>query len=227
MSALIVAGFSTSLILGHSSFSVPLIFHLHAFVFFGWVTLYLVQNSLIGVGSVALHRRLGWLALLWVPMMVVLGTALTLVSVRRGAPFFFDANEFLFSNPLHLLVFAGLVFGAIVLRRSTDWHQRLMFCAMALLTGPAFGRLLPMPLLIPYAWWIAVGATAIFPLIGAVADLRRRGRVHPAWAWGVGLLVVAQVAADLIAYSPFGIAATQAVVAGTPGADRPIRAHFP
>ena len=30
------------------------------------------------------------------------------------------------------------------MRRRTDWHRRLMFCGMAILTGPGLGRLLPM-----------------------------------------------------------------------------------
>ena len=40
----------------------------------------------------------------------VLGFAITLTSLRRnGGPFFFDANEFLFGNPMGLLAFAVLV----------------------------------------------------------------------------------------------------------------------
>ncbi|MHA6719796.1 hypothetical protein ACX40Y_10140 [Sphingomonas sp. RS6] len=227
MSGWLVLGFSTSLVLGRSSFALPLIFHIHAFVFFGWVALYLLQNVLVANGNVRLHRRLGWLALLWLPMMLSLGIAMTVTSVRRGAPFFFDVNQFLISNPLHLTIFTGLVLVAIRLRRQTDWHRRLMFCAFALLTGPAWGRLLPMPLMIPFAWWGCLAATMIWPAIGAIADVRRRGRVHPAFAYGVAAILASQVLADVIAYSPAGYAITRQVVAGTPGADRPIRAYLP
>jgi hypothetical protein len=102
-----------------------------------------------------------------------------------------------------------------------------MFCGMAILTGPAWGRLLPMPLMIPFAWWGAMGATLLFPLIGAVADVRRDGRVHPAFAWGAAAILASQVIADGIAYSPVGDVVTRQVVAGTPGADRPIEAYLP
>jgi len=229
MSASIVAGFAFNLAMGRSSFSLPLIYHIHAFVFFGWVVLYLLQNALVVTGSVALHRSLGWLALAWIPAMVIMGSAMTLHSVRAtGGPFFFDTNEFLFGNPIALLTFAGLALAAIRLRQRSDWHRRLMYGAMAILTGPGLGRLMPNPLLIPWAWWVgAVGVTMIFPVIGMIADKRRSGRVHPAWLWAIGATLGGQVIADIIAYSPAGISITKSMVAGTPGAEREMRAHFP
>ena len=229
MALVIVAGFAANLAMRRSSFAVPLLFHVHAFVFFGWIVLYVTQNALVATGSVALHRRLGWLAAVWAPVMVLLGTAMTVYSLRRnGGPPFFDVREFLFANPLGVLVFAGLVAAAIMNRRRTDWHRRLMFCAMAYLTGPGFGRLLPLPLLIPWAFWVAAFvAPSIFPLIGMVFDFRRNRKVHPAWLWGIGAALAAFVAADLIAYSAPGTAFARAMIAGSPGANRDLRAHFP
>ncbi|MDE8650914.1 hypothetical protein PYV00_04170 [Novosphingobium sp. H3SJ31-1] len=228
MAAVIVAGFSLNLVMGRSTFAVPPIYHVHAFVFFGWIVLYLAQTGLIAANNVALHRRLGVLALLWVPVMVVLGTAMTVVALRRtGGPFFFDQNEFLVSNPLHLLCFAGLVGAALVLRRRTDWHRRLMFVAMAGLTGPGLGRLLPMPLLMPWSWRITIAATTLFPLFGMLADKRRTGRVHPAWYYGIAAIAVTQILADLIAYNDGGIGLTRSVLAGSAGSARPMAAYWP
>ncbi|OAN58836.1 hypothetical protein [Sphingomonas sp. TDK1] len=227
MAAIDVAGFSLNLAAGRSSFAVPIIFHVHAFVFFGWIALYLAQNLLADTGSMALHRRLGWVALLWMPLMVVLGTVMTVLSVQRGAPFFFDVREFLFSNPLQLLLFGGLVGAALTMRRQTGWHRRLMYCGMAILTGPGLGRLLPMPLFMPHAWWATVVAVLILPLIGAFADWRRAGRVHPAWLWGIGMLLGMQLASDTIAFSPVGTAIARSVTAGTAGGHRPITPAFP
>jgi len=229
MALVIVAGFATNLAMGRSSFALPLLYHVHAFIFFGWVVLYVTQNALVASGSVALHRRLGWLAAVWAPVIAVLGIAMTFYSLSRtgGLPFF-DVREFLFANILSVLTFAGLVAAAIVNRRRTDWHRRLMFCAMAFLTGPGFGRLLPGPLLIPWSYWIAAFvAPTIFPLIGIVYDFRRSGKIHPAWLWGIGAALTAIVAADLIAYSAPGTAFARSVIAGSPAADRDLRAHFP
>src|SRR3546814_8387381 len=51
MSAIIVAGFSVNLVLGRSTFAVPLAYHVHAAVFFGWVALYLAQNGLVATNN--------------------------------------------------------------------------------------------------------------------------------------------------------------------------------
>jgi hypothetical protein len=219
MAAIIVVGFSTQAAMGRSSFAAPWPVHLHALVFMGWVAIYVAQNVLVTRGTMALHRRLGWIAAMWLIPMVVMGTWMTLAMVRRGqAPFFFQPAQFLVFNPVSVLVFAGLTVAAIVLRRRTQWHRRLHFCGMANLLGPAFGRLLPMPLLSPFAFEATFLAVLVLPVVGVVADLRRRGTVHPAWWWGIGVLVAQIVLVELVTYSPLGAGLYQQVVAGTPGA---------
>jgi hypothetical protein len=228
MSAIIVAGFATNLALGRSTFAVPPVYHIHAFVFFGWVALYLAQNWLVASHRVDLHRRLGWLSVIWVPVMVGMGVTMMIVSMRRtGGPFFFDQNEFLISNLLLLLCFGALVFVAVSQRRNTGRHRRFMLVAMSILTGPGFGRLLPLPLVIPHAWRITVLAALIFPVIGMVYDRVRGGRVHPAWIYGVAAIIGVQIAADIFAYSDWGVELTRHLLAGSPGAARPMEAFLP
>lgn len=228
MAITIAAGFSLNLAMGRSTFAVPALLHVHALVFFGWTALYVVQNTLVARDSVALHRRLGWLAVVWLPAMLVLGVMVMLWSLReRGGPPFFHQSEFLFGNSLHLLNFAGLVGAALTMRRNTGWHRRLMFTAMATLTGPGLGRLLPMPLLIPYAWWAAIGATLVFPVIGMIADRRRHGRVHPAWFWGIGAVIGMHLLSEAAAYSEWGLGFTRQLLAGTPGGARQMDAFMP
>lgn len=229
MAATIVGGFGFNLAMGRSSFGMPWLVHFHAWVMMAWVGLYLVQNALIFSGNVALHRRLGWLSVGLIPAIVVMALLITRLSMQTtGGPSFFDQNQFLFSNPLQLLAFAILASWAIRVRKDTGWHRRLMFTAFAVLTGPGIGRLLPMPLLVPYAWYIGtVLLPLLFPAIGMLADKRRYGAVHPAWFWAVGIVLALQVIADLIGYSPIGYQFTEWFLAGTPGAERPMAAFFP
>ncbi len=222
MALVIVAGFSLNIAMGRSSFQAPPLLHAHGVVFMGWVGIYLLQNVLAATGRTGLHRRLGWVAAAWVVPMLVLGFAVTVAIVQRGAvPFFFRPLQFLMFDIVALLTFAGLTTAAILLRRRTDWHRRLHFCSMSLLLGPGVGRLLPMPFLTPWAWEATFIVCLLFPLAGVVADLRRSGRAHPAWGWGIAAMVGSVLVVEAITYTPVGEGIYRAVVAGTPGAAVP------
>ena len=216
---IIFAGFSTQLAMGRSSFGSPLRVHIHAWLFMGWVVLYLLQNVLVATGRTHLHRRLGWIGAAWIVPMVVMGFVVTVAVVRNGTtPFFFRPLQFLVFDPLTVLGFAGLSGAAIVMRRRTEWHRRLHFCGMSLLLAPAFGRLLPLPLLQPWAWEVCFAVSLLFPIAGAWADVRRSGRAHPAWRWGIAASLAVLVLTEAITYSPPGTALYRAATAGSPGA---------
>lgn len=228
MALVIVAGFSLNLAMGRSSFAMPAAFHVHGMIFMSWLGLYLAQAVTIASGNRALHRQLGKLAYLLIPAMVAAGAMIILVSIRgSGGPFFFAQNEFFISNLAGLLVFGWLALWALRVRRYTGWHRRLMLVAMSALTGPGLGRLLPMPLLMPYAWPIAVSASFVFGAVAMLVDWRTNGRVHPAYWWGMGINVGGFLASMALAYSPIGYAITEAVIAGTPGAERPMGPFLP
>lgn len=221
MGLTIAIAFSLHFALGRSSFGAPMIVHAHAVAFMAWTGFFVLQSWLMASGRGQYHRRLGWLALPLVAVMAVLGTGVTVAMVQRGqAPFFFTPQHFLISNPLTLLSFIIVLSAAIGMRRRSDWHRRLHICAMAMIMGPAFGRLLPAPLLIPYTFEISALAGLLFPLAGMVRDARAGG-VHPAWVWGMAPLPVALLAAMLLSASPLGTSIYTAVTAGTPGAKVP------
>ena len=228
MTVIVVAGFSFQLAMGRSTFASPVRVHLHAVLFMGWVAVYLVQNLLAATDRIALHRKLGWLAAAWMVAMVVSGLVVTAAMVRAGTvPFFFQPVHFLIFDPLAVLTFAVLTATAIQLRYRTDWHRRLHFCGMTILLGPAFGRLLPLPLIQPWSWEATYAVILLFPLAGAWADLRRAGRVHPAWKWGIGTIVGSLLLTQALAYSPVGLIIYDKVTRGYPGADVPPLAFPP
>lgn len=219
MAAAVVAGFGLKLALGRSSFSAPLVVHAHGIIAMGWVALYLAQNILAANGNMALHRRLGWIAAAWLVPMLASGIAVTVAAVQRGrVPFFFLPQQFLVFDPMTLVAFAALTIAAIALHRRTDWHRRLHFCGTAMVIAPAFGRLLPLPMLRPYAFEATMAAVLLFPIAGVVADLRRRGRVHPAWLAGLATMLGAILLIEAMAYGPVGAALYARATAGTPGA---------
>lgn len=229
MALIIFAGFGFAVATGRSSFTrSPPIVHAHAIVFMGWVVLYLLQNVFVARGAIGLHKWLGWIGAGWVVAMVLLGTIVTLRLVAAGhVQFFFTPLKFLVMDPMWLVSFAGLTAAAIINRRRTEWHRRLHYSGMSILLGPAFGRLLPLPFLIPYAYESVLAMVLIFPAIGIIADLRRTGSVHPAWWWGLGTIIASAILVEAIVYSPVGDAVYRGVTAGTPGAAKPPRGYPP
>lgn len=217
MAIILVSGFIVHLLKGNSSFQAPIIVHLHGVAFMGWVAIVLTQFWLAGSGAIAQHRLLGRVAVVYCLALLVLGPLVTLAAVQTGrVPFVFQPQHFLMANTLSLAPFIGLFAAAIVLRKRTDWHARLHIGAFLPLLHPGIGRLLPMPLLTPYAYEIAAAVALIAPMIGIARDIKVHGRAHPAWWWSIGALVAALVLARLIAFSPVGEDLYQLATANTP-----------
>ncbi len=216
MAVVLVSGFVVNLALGRSSFNAPLLVHAHAVAFMGWVGIVVAQMWLAASGSIALHRTLGGIAVVYCAGLLVLGPWVTVAGVQTGrVPFFFQPQHFLVADPATLAAFFGLFVAAIALRKQTDWHARLQIGAFVPLMGPGLGRLLPMPFMTPYAFEIAGLAALVVPMIGIMRDIKVRGRAHPAWFWSIGALVVALALARVLAFSPLGDELYAAATAGT------------
>jgi hypothetical protein len=222
MAAINLIAFSLFAAVGFSSFHAPVYVHIHAVLFMGWVVLFVSQVSLAASGSLALHRKLGWVATGWALAMAVVGTLTTLWTVQRGGvPFFFLPAQFLLMNPLSVALFAALLIGGVIKRRDRDWHPRLIICGMAAIMGPSFGRLLPAPLLMHAMVTAIFIAMMAFPLAGVIRDKRRYGRVHPAWWLGLVALVLLQLTTETLGRSAFAAALYDRAVVGTAGASQP------
>jgi hypothetical protein len=222
MALVIVAGFSNQLAMGRSTFASPLRVHFHALAFMGWTTIFVTQSWIATHGPLALHRKLGWIAVAWMGLMIAAGLMVIVAVVRGGtSPFFFQPQHFLIANPLSIALFVGFTLAAVRMRHRTDWHARLHISGMTMIMGPGFGRLLPMPLLIPYAFQAAALAAIIFPLIGMARDLRQTGRVHPAWWACLAGLAVLVAVPGLLAPTKIGDSLYRAATAGSPGASVP------
>jgi len=166
--------------------------HLHGFVFTSWIVLFLVQTRLVAARRIGLHRRLGVAVALLAPAMVVVGFVAAVDAARRGStppggppPLVFMAI------PLaDLAVFATLVGAGIWFRRRADIHKRLMLTSTISILTPAIARLPGILMAGPLAFF---ALTDSFVVACLIYDRVTRGRVHPAFWWGGGLLLASQV----------------------------------
>ena len=181
----------------------PMLLHVHGAIFTLWVFLFVAQPALIARGSVRLHRRVGWIGLGLAVAMVAMGVAATLFAIRnRLIPPFFPPTVFMVMNLIGILTFGGLVTAGLVMRRKRQWHKRLMLCATISILGPGLGRLLPMASFGAAAPLVMFGAILLFGVVAMAADLIARGQIHPAYFWGVGTILVTELAIGPLAFSP-------------------------
>lgn len=178
--------------------STPLL-QLHGILFSAWMLLFLTQTLLIANGSTALHRRLGFGGAMLAVTLLVVGvmTAITAAKLGRGPPGV-DPMRFLAIPLTAILVFATTVGAALYFRRRSEFHKRLMLVATIGILTPAIARML-------MQWGLGASApplgfvlTDVFFVPCLIVDKLRYGRIHPAFLWGIGLLMLSQVGRVLI-----------------------------
>lgn len=204
LAVFIVAGFLQFALRGFvDPVAAPFWVHLHGVVMLAWLGLLIAQPMLAARGDLARHRQLGRIGGLLAVVIVALGifTGIASLMLARFPPFF-TPPYFLALTVTESLVFGAVVAWAIRRRRATDWHRRLMIGATVVILEPALGRLLPIPLMGPWAEpAVALCQLAVVAIIASY-DRRSRGAVHPA-TWAVAAIVIAtRVAISLLAMTP-------------------------
>jgi len=163
--------------------------HFHAAAFTAWMVLFVVQTALVATHRVRVHRRLGVAGGVLAVAMVVLGVAVALDAVVRGAaPPGVDPRAFLVVPLGNMATFSLFVAAALWLRRKKEAHKRLMVLAYLGLLVAAAARLpgvLPLGPAAPFA-------LAFLPFLaaGVLYDWVTRRKVHPVYLWGGALLIL-------------------------------------
>jgi hypothetical protein len=165
----------------------PLV-HVHAALFTAWVLLFIAQTRLVAQRRLAVHRRLGIAGGVLAALMVVVGTLTALKKAARGeAPGGVGPHEFLMIPLSDMVFFAGFVAAALLLRANREAHKRLMLLAYVCIVVAAVARL---PGVLPLGPLLFFGLAFLFVLAGIIYDRVSRGRVHPVYVWGGGVLVI-------------------------------------
>lgn len=229
MVVVVVAGFLALLLRGISTFAAPWPVHVHAVLFMGWVGFFMMQVWFATTERVHLHRRFGWVAALYMPVLLIVGALILFRMMRSAAvPPFWTYSYFMVMNLMSLLAFAALTIAAIAWRKQTQWHRRLMFCAMAALVITPVNRLTPDAVLAQYMSLGSALAILLFPLSGMAADWRRDRRIHAAWFWGLGALILTGLTTELVGRMQLAGSLVALITAGSPGAEiDPFVQHLP
>jgi hypothetical protein len=200
----VVTAFSLFLAAGISTFRSPWWVHIHAVTFMAWIGFYVLQNTLVFRNDIALHRRLGRIGAVYAAWMVLVGLVLTPLTLAVGrSPPFFTPAYFLALDVVNIVTFGALLYAAIRNRRRTDWHRRLMLCATICVVAPAIGRLMVLSgTTVTAASMVAL--LLVYVVVAMLFDWVNRGRVHAAYFWGAGALVLMVAAVELlVVVAPF------------------------
>jgi len=188
--------------------SYPLIVHLHALAFTGWLILLSVQVTLVETGNVAIHRQLGVAGAALAGTMVILGP---MVALMTGSARFGTSRwdpGFLSISLSVTIAFAVIVAAALLLRHDAAAHKRLVLIATIQLTGAGFGRFTHIFFdeLGGAGWWgfFLHGSFEVDLLIVALGayDIATRGRLHPVYLPTVLALWSLQATAIMLYFSP-------------------------
>ena len=179
---------------------VPPVVHLHGLFFFSWIVLLVAQSVLINVRNVPLHRSLGMLGIGIGTGVLLVGTLITLLSVRASAaapsP---DNNNLTYLSVTAIVSFAVLFVAAIRNVRKPENHKRLILFATINLLPPGVNRLymvsLDMTQLPLLATYLTLDGLAIAMLIH---DWRTLGKLSGASLVGAAFVFVPQLLQPLI-----------------------------
>jgi hypothetical protein len=198
----VVTAFGLFYVAGISSFHSPWWVHVHAVTFMTWIGFYVLQNTLVFRNDIALHRRLGRIGAVYAVWMVLVGLVLTPLTLAVGrSPPFFTPAYFLALDLVNITTFGALLYAAIHNRRRTDWHRRLMLCATICVIAPAIGRLIVLSGATMTAS-LNVALLLVYVAVAMLFDWANRGRIHAAYFWGAGALVLMVVAVEVLAAVP-------------------------
>lgn len=202
ISALCFAGFARSYYLRAwlGKHALAPILHLHGLIMTAWIALFLIQIVLIAGNRIRLHRKLGAFGALLATLIVGLGAFIVVRDVARQSPNATTASFwtlFVAFDGINLILFAGFVFIAVLMRRRSDIHRRLMLMGTLSLLPPALGRIA-----IHFVPDDREPITKLAVMAGCVVlvvfiDTLRHRSLHPAFGWGAAILVAVNYATYL------------------------------
>lgn len=166
-------------------------FYLKGVIFSAWFLLLPVQCWLITSRNVALHRTLGLVGAAIAVLMVISGLWGALIAAGRPGGFIAISAPplmFLVEPFFDMVTFASLVGLALIWRRDSAAHKRLMLLGSLAMVDAAAARCPFVSAVHPI--WGPVAMVTILVLALAAYDLSVRGRPHPITLWAGGALIL-------------------------------------
>ncbi|MGH9787040.1 MAG: hypothetical protein ACRD88_22955 [Terriglobia bacterium] len=167
----------------------PLLIHVHATVFAGWLALFLAQATLAAAGHVSWHQQLGRAGIGYGFLLIAVGLFTTVLRSAGRVISGENAAQLLYVGFVDMLLFASFFGAAVRFRRKPEWHRRLMLVAATILLVAAVGRM-PFLRIGPLSIHLRLMVWSLPILLAIAYDFRSRRPFHPVYALGLAALAV-------------------------------------
>lgn len=216
IAGVIVLGFARTYYL-RAFFPVPPIttlLHLHAIVFSAWLLLFITQTRLIARENYALHMKMGVAGVVLAILVVTVGYMASIAGAQvvRPRPMGMSGLEFVLFPLSSIGFFAVFVAAAISLRKKAAFHKRFMVLAMISVLGPPVARLIRLADLGEHFIAIQTTVTAAFVVWALLYDWFKYRMIHPVFAIGGTLIVLAWPLRAVVARSDAWVAIASRLV---------------
>lgn len=190
---IVFAGFARTYFL-KTAFGTPALstlVHVHGFVMTLWFAFFFLQVRLVAAHNTSLHRRVGVFGALVAVAVLIVGITTAITAAKLGRSPGPPPLVFLVVPLADMLVFAILVTTGLYFRGRSDIHKRLMLLSCVGMLTAAIARI---PVEFIHAGDIPVffGLTDLCVLACVIYDTVKHRRLHPAFGWGMLLIVVSQ-----------------------------------
>lgn len=165
--------------------------HFHGIVMSVWVLYFVAQIALIRSKNVKLHMTMGFAGIALALLVIVVGmaTAYDAQLVRGAAPPGINPHSFFLLPVSDMTIFVVLFAGAIYYRKRPAAHKGLMLLTAINFMPAALFRIPGVPPEYSYFW--AFGVPAVLAIAALVWQARKAGKLNPAFAAGVLLIIAA------------------------------------
>lgn len=191
MTVIVLSGFWPSYFgpLVRGTIDQPLLIHVHAAVFMGWIGLFVAQVTLAARGRLRWHRKLGTLGISYGVLLIGVGLFTAVIRSAGRVVSGVDAERLLYVASLDMALFAPFFAAAVFYRRRPHLHKRLMLVAATVLLVAAVVRLPIYPAaplrahLVFLVWSIPILAAIVYDLL-----MHQNRLVHPVYLCGLAAL---------------------------------------
>lgn len=194
----------------------PLILHVHAVLMGSWLLLFAAQATLMATGRRAQHKRLGLLAAVLAPAVVVAMIAVVksswsliasippdLLTPGESRRINFMSNVLLEQVRMAILFAVFVSWAFLSRKRDPETHKRMMVLTTVMPLPAAIDRIAWLPGTMAQGPAFMPLYTLLWLLPVLIYDIARRGRVHRAYVIGIALNLPFVIASHFLWGSPW------------------------